>query len=856
MAKKRRVYEVAKELNISHKEIMDYLESIGVECQSHMSPIDDDTYFKILKRFAKEKSLVEELEKERERKEAEIKRKIEEELRKQAEREREQIEKEVFEMALPIFNNAIIDVYAVGENVTKALVSEVIEEQERFEVIPEKEKGEIEEEFKEILKSKFKRVKEREELEQEGSEIINIDLDKEKIRLRKEKQKKKEKKTIRRIITREELEEKLGLHGKDFEEETRIKGGRKRKREEIDEKKVEDLIRRTKAKMVSKSTKKKYRKQTEEGEIVEEKEKIKVMEFTTVENLANLMDVEPSDVIQKCIEMGLFVTINQRLDFETISLIADEFGYEVEQATEYDEEIFKIEDTEEDKKKATPRPPVVVVMGHVDHGKTSLLDYIRRSNVVAGEAGGITQHIGAYEVEIDNNKKITFIDTPGHEAFTEMRARGAQVTDIVVLVVAADDGVMPQTIEAINHAKAANVPIVVAINKIDKPNADPERVKRELSEHGVLVEDWGGNVQCAEISAKTGKGIDELLEKILLEAELLDLKANANTLARGTVIEAKLDRRHGPVATILIRKGTLRIGEPFVCGATSGKVRLLLDERGNRKTDAKPSDPVQVVGFDSLPQAADIFAVVNDEKEARRIAFERQRVLREQQLRKATELTLDKLSQKIAEGEVKQLPVIVKADVDGSLEAVCQSLQDLGNEEVSVNIIHRAVGQVSDNDILLAKASQAIIITFNLSPTARIRDLAKRENVEIRSYNVIYEMIDDVKAALGGMLKPEKVEESLGVVEVRQIFKVPKVGLVAGCYVTSGKVVRNAHARIKRNGEVIFDGFIESLKRFKDDVREVHEGFECGISLAGFDDYKEGDEIEVYDVKSVKRTLE
>jgi len=851
--KKKRIYEIAKELNISHKEITDYLDSIGFSYQSHMSPVDEDTYFKILKRFAREKSLVEELEKERERRELEKRRRAEEEARRQAEKEREKIEKEVLEKAIPIIDEAIKEAIEYGENVKDSLISEVIEAEERTDVLMGiTEAGEESEEGEEAGAEKEVSKKRANRLDKEAGKVLP---DREFVKRKRERQRRKEKKKIRRV-TLAEIEEKLGGRGKKDLTYEGPKGKKKRKEEEIDEKKVEDSIRRTMAKMAAKSVKKKYKRQVQEGEVVEEKEKLKVMEFTTVENLANLMGVDPSDVIQKCIEMGLFVTINQRLDFESIVLIADEFGYEVEQATKYDEEVFKIEETEEDREKAVPRPPVVAVMGHVDHGKTSLLDYIRRSNVVAGEAGGITQHIGAYEVELDKDKKITFIDTPGHEAFTEMRARGAQVTDIVVLVVAADDGVMPQTIEAINHAKAANVPIVVAINKIDKPNADPEKVKRQLSEHGVLVEDWGGNVQCAEISAKTGQGIDQLLELILLEAEILDLKANADTEARGTVIEAKLDRRHGPVATVLVQKGTLKVGDPFVCGSTYGRVRILLDERGNKKQFAKPSDPVQVIGFDGLPQAADIFSVVSDEKEARKIAQERQRILREQQLRKVTELSLDQISQQIAEGNVNQLRVIIKGDVDGTVEAVARAIQDLGNKEVGVNIIHKAVGQVSENDVLLAKASQAVIITFNLNTPGRIRDLASRENVEIRSYNVIYELIDDVKSALEGMLAPEKIEEYIGEAEVRQVFKVPRIGYVAGCYVVEGRALRTARARVKRDGEVIFDGFVDSLKRFKDDVREVQEGFECGLALAGFSDYKEGDRIEFYEIKSVKRKLE
>ncbi|MCK4641894.1 MAG: translation initiation factor IF-2, partial [Candidatus Marinimicrobia bacterium] len=641
------------------------------------------------------------------------------------------------------------------------------------------------------------------------------------------------------------------------EDDKKKKGKRDKHLINIDERKVDDSFRRTMAKMDEKITRKKYKKQdVSKEEEQQEIQKIRISEFATVETMATLMDVDPADVISKCIQLGMFVTINQRLDFDAITLIADEFEYEAEQVEQYGEEILKIEETEEDMKNAVPRPPVVAIMGHVDHGKTSLLDYIRSTNVVAGESGGITQHIGAYKVILENKKQITFLDTPGHEAFTAMRARGAQVTDMVVLIVAADDGVMPRTIEAINHAKAANVPLVIAINKIDKPEADIEKVKRGLSEHNVLVEDWGGSVQVAEISAKTGEGIDHLLDLLLLEAEMLELKANVDTMAKGTVIESKVDKRHGPMATILFQKGSASVGGPFVCGPACGRIRAIYDERGRRLKEVKPSDPAVIVGFDVLPRLADIFAIVEDERKAKKIATERQNIQREQQFRQTKEWTLDTISQQIAEGKIKQLNVILKCDVDGSVEAISETISQLGNEEVAVSVKHKAAGQVSETDILLAKASGAIIVGFNVSANPKVKELAKKENIEIRYYSVIYELADDIKAALEGLLSPEKIEVHLGVVEIREVFKIPKIGFIAGSYVKEGKVHRNAMARIKRNDEVVHEGSISSLRRFKDDVKEVQEGYECGIAIEGYTEYETGDLIDVFELKSVKRKLE
>jgi translation initiation factor IF-2 len=561
-----------------------------------------------------------------------------------------------------------------------------------------------------------------------------------------------------------------------------------------------------------------------------------------------------AEAIQKVMGLGIMVSINQRLEKDTISILADEFGFQVDFEQEFTADILQDVDDPEESLKS--RAPVVTIMGHVDHGKTSLLDYIRSANVVAGESGGITQHIGAYEVTLDNGKNITFLDTPGHEAFTAMRARGAQVTDIVVLVVAADDNVMPQTIEAISHAQAANVPIVVALNKIDKPEANPDRVKQQLADRGVLVEEWGGKYQVVALSARTGKNIEQLLEKILLEAEVLDLKANPSREARGVVIEAELDKGKGTTATVLVQKGSLKIGDTFVCGMWSGRVRAMFDERGQRVEVAHPAQPVQVIGFDGIPQAGDLFVVLNDERETRDISTRRQQLKREQDFRQRRRITLDDISTQIRDGQVRDLLVIVKADVDGSAEALSDSLLRLSTKEVKVHVIHKGVGGISESDVLLAAASRAVIIGFHVRPNLNARRLAQTEHVDIRLYNIIYDAINEVKNALEGLLAPSITEEVLATVEIRQVFKISKVGTIAGCQVKDGTITRNNKVRLVREGVIIFDGQIDALKRFKDDVREVAQGFECGISLLNFNDVKVGDIIEAYKMVETKRTLE
>ncbi|MFO7798762.1 MAG: translation initiation factor IF-2 [Rhodohalobacter sp.] len=648
------------------------------------------------------------------------------------------------------------------------------------------------------------------------------------------------------------------------------KSKKKGRRSKVDEEDVEKKMRETMQKMQSGGTvgskrqkRRKQRKEEREEELAMQEEMeelesqfIEVAEFITVSDLADELEVKPTDVITTCMNLGMMVSINQRLDASTIELVAAEYDYEVEfvDAEEMIEEEIEVE--EDDPEDLEPRAPIITVMGHVDHGKTSLLDYIRKAKVAAGEAGGITQHVGAYEVKTDDDKRITFLDTPGHEAFTAMRSRGAQATDIVILVVAADDAVMPQTIEAINHAKAAGVSIVIAINKMDKEGANPDKIKQQLSEHGVIVEEYGGTNQVAEVSAETGDGIDELLEKVLIEAELLELKANPDRLAQGIVLESRIDKGKGTVANILVQNGTLKVGDPFVAGPVFGRVRAMENEHGTRLQEAGPSSPVQLIGFDGTPQAGDRLIVPKDEKTAKEVANQRQQIRREQSLRRVKHMTLDDLSRRMALGEVSELNIIIKADVDGSIEALSGALQKLSTEEVSVNIIHTGSGAITESDVLLASASDGIIIGFQVRPSAGARKLAETESIDIRLFSVIYDAVDEVHDALEGMLSPEISEEMKAMVTVREVFKVSKVGTIAGCYVTEGKLNRNNPIRIIRDGVVIYDGEVDSLKRFKDDVKEVQAGYECGISIKGFNDIKVGDEFESYEVVEEKRTLD
>lgn len=636
---------------------------------------------------------------------------------------------------------------------------------------------------------------------------------------------------------------------------------------EIDEDAIQKQIKETYAKMTENKGKTKgakHRKEKrelvsqklqQEMELQEMQSKIlKVTEFVTVNDLATLMNNTPvTKVIEACMNLGLMVSINQRLDAEALVVVAEEFGYEVEFVTaEVNEAIEQEVDKEED---LVPRPPIITVMGHVDHGKTSLLDYIRKSNVIAGEAGGITQHIGAYNVKLPDGRRITFLDTPGHEAFTAMRARGAKITDLAIIIVAADDAIMPQTVEAINHAQAAGVPMVFAINKIDKPGANPDKIREQLANMNILVEDWGGKYQCQEISAKKGINVDKLLEKVLVEAELLDLKANPNKRAVGTIIESSLDKGRGYLATILVQGGTLHVGDIMLSGSYTGRVKAMFNERGQKVTTAGPSTPVSVLGLNGAPTAGENFNVMDDEKEAREVANKREQLLRIQGIKTQKHITLEEIGRRIAIGNFKELNIIVKGDVDGSIEALSDSLLKLSTEEVRVNVIHKAVGQISESDVLLAAASNAIIIGFQVRPSTNARKIAESEEIEIRLYSVIYDAINEIKSGIEGMLAPEEKEEIMATAEVRETFKISKVGTIAGCMVKEGKLTRSAKVRVIRDGIVIYSGELGSLKRFKDDVKEVAAGYDCGLNINGYNDIKVGDIIESYTIVEIKRSL-
>ena len=811
---KRRIFQIAKELNISHTEILSFLKGKGIAVGSHMAPIDEETYAIVMEEFHKDKESIDRYRK-------------------------EQIRREIHDTR--IFEE---------QKANKKLQLLSLEEQRKLES-DEKIKAKAEEERK-AIESKTQATQHEEKVKKEAEQkVLEVKREKEEL-IQKKKEPQKPKKKLRKIDL-SEIEAQVGKgttnRRRDF----------KKKTDAQPPKSAVDTVRKITAKIDTKTKKKVYRKEIilkddESGDV--EIKPIKIVEFSNVDEISKIFNTKPNDIIQKCMSLGILATINQRLEWDVIELLAEEFGFKAERLEDIGEELFTLENSEEDIKKAVERSPVVTVMGHVDHGKTSLLDYIRKTNVVGGESGGITQHIGAHKVQLTDGNSVTFLDTPGHEAFTAMRARGAKVTDMVVIVVAANDGVMPQTVEAIDHAKAAKVPIIIAINKMDLPDVDPERVKRELSELEVLVEDWGGKIQAIPISAKTGEGIDNLLSSILVESEMLELKANYETLARGTVIDSKLDKGHGPIATVLIQKGRLKVGDPFICNNITGKVRALINELGQRIQEAGPSDPVQVLGFDNVPQSADIFAVVEDEKEIKRIASERQRIKREIDLKKISAQSLDAMSALIKEGAIKNLPIIIKGDVDGSIEALSEQLEKIIHEEVGVQIIHKAVGMVSESDVLLASASKAVIIGFHVQVSSNAKLQATQEGVEIRTYNVIYNAVEEITLALEGLLEPETVEETLGRAQVQEAFKIPKIGVIAGSKVTEGIIVRNAKARVLREEEEIASGEITSLKHLKDDAKEIREGFECGIGLKDFSKFKEGDIIICYQIKSIKRTLE
>ena len=811
---KRRIFQIAKELNISHTEILSFLKGKGIAVGSHMAPINEETYAIVMEEFHKDKESIDRYRK-------------------------EQIRREIHDTR--IFEE---------QKANKKLQLLSLEEQRKLES-DEKIKAKAEEERK-AIEAKNQATQHEEKVKKEAEQkVLEVKREKEEL-IQKKKEPQKSKKKLRKIDL-SEIEAQVGKgttnRRRDF----------KKKTDAQPPKSAVDTVRKITAKIDTKTKKKVYRKEKilkddESGDV--EIKPIKIVEFSNVDEISKIFNTKPNDIIQKCMSLGILATINQRLEWDVIELLAEEFGFKAERLEDIGEELFTLENSEEDIKKAVERSPVVTVMGHVDHGKTSLLDYIRKTNVVGGESGGITQHIGAHKVQLTDGNSVTFLDTPGHEAFTAMRARGAKVTDMVVIVVAANDGVMPQTVEAIDHAKAAKVPIIIAINKMDLPDVDPERVKRELSEHEVLVEDWGGKIQAIPISAKTGEGIDNLLSSILVESEMLELKANYETLARGTVIDSKLDKGHGPIATVLIQKGRLKVGDPFICNNITGKVRALINELGQRIQEAGPSDPVQVLGFDHVPQSADIFAVVEDEKEIKRIASERQRIKREIDQKKIAAQSLDAMSALIKEGAIKNLPIIIKGDVDGSIEALSEQLEKIIHEEVGVQIIHKAVGMVSESDVLLASASKAVIIGFHVQVSSNAKLQATQEGVEIRTYNVIYNAVEEITLALEGLLEPETVEETLGRAQVQEAFKIPKIGVIAGSKVTEGIIVRNAKARVLREEEEIASGEITSLKHLKDDAKEIREGFECGIGLKDFSKFKEGDIIICYQIKSIKRTLE
>jgi translation initiation factor IF-2 len=896
--KKYKLFKICKELNVGMDTIRPFLEEKGVKVSGPNTSITEEIYEEMLENFSREKEIAEKLHerklktedgnvaisedeinlKEPEEKsiyvqaiERSIEERVEEIIRDEEEvkseklsrkrkkadaKKEEEKAKEVVEEAKEIIEDALEDEKKVGEEVSK---------KKEKEKEPADEKSE-----KEVAKEDETRKKKQPEV------IRKIDLDSidEKQRVKK-KTKGKDKKSLSKEDVKKEKDNKrrkaLEMIRKDEKrkrhlmrsgemtlgEEPKRQRVKKQRKKVVDQKEVQETVKKTLATIDDKLKKPKKRRKIkdETGEIVEENV-IYASEFISASDLANLMDVPVGDIITKCLELGLVVSINQRLDIDTIELLAGEWEYTVIKEEEYASDLLEeIEEQDSDLEDTEPRSPIVTIMGHVDHGKTSLLDYIRKTNVVESESGGITQHIGAYEVE-KNGNKITFLDTPGHEAFTAMRARGAQVTDIVILIIAADDAVKPQTDEAIDHSRAAGVKMIIAINKTDKPEANADRIKQQLSERNILVEDWGGEVQCAEISAKTGEGIDDLLEKILLETDMLDLKANRSKKARGTVIESRLDKGKGVISSVLVQNGTLKIGDPFIAGQFSGKVRAVLNDKFLPVKTAGPSQPVQVIGFDGLPQAGDRFNVMADEHTVKEISAKRQQIKREQDFRQIKLTTLDQISENIKIGGLKELRVLVKADVDGSAEALSDSLLKLSTKEVSVQVIRKAVGPISESDVLLAVASDAVIIGFHIRANVKAKELAMQENVEIRYYKVVYDAINDVKLALEGLLGTEKTEENIGTVEIRETFKISRLGTVAGCYVKSGKITRKSRVRLFRDDIEIYEGTLTSLRRFKEDVKEVATGFECGLQIQNYNDLKVGDIVEAFEIGEKKRTLE
>ncbi len=867
--KKVKVKDVAKDLNISFNDVVAFLNKKGYkQVKNIMSSVDDDMMRDINSHFKKEKDSAER----HQRKIAELKETRRKTTESKTKEEEDSVAAEEKKAAVPEVQEQE-DIVAPAEEksqpepfvVIKTLTPQPTEAQEQ-KTEEERSSSPLETlranrgtQMRGLtVKGKMELVKPKparpaDKTGKPGTAAAETE---------EQKKKKKKKKKVGGVETK----------APETESEADAKGKKKKKGKlrpyAVDQGQVDETIKRTLAELDDAVTvissraahRKKRRKEREEEQTLQDEAKaidanrIRVTEFVSVGEMANLMKVSASDVIAKCIGLGIMVSINQRLDKDTIVLLADEYDKQVDFESEFTIDV--LEDTPDKVENLKPRAPVVTIMGHVDHGKTSMLDYIRNANVVAGESGGITQHIGAYEVELPNGKHIAFLDTPGHEAFTAMRARGAQVTDIVVLVVAAEDNVMPQTIEAINHAKAANVPIIIAINKIDKPEANPDRIRQQLSDRGVLVEEWGGKYQSVEVSAKSGKNMLLLLEKILLEAEVLDLKANPDRLARGAVVESQVDKGKGTIGTVLVQKGTLRIGDPFISGIYSGKVKAMFDERGRKVEFAPPSTPVQILGFDGIPAAGDQFIAVESDRISREISLKRQQLKREQDFRQVRMVTLDDISQQIQAGhQVRELSIVVKGDVDGSVEALADSLMKLSTDEVKIRVIHKGVGAISESDIVLAAASRAVIVGFHVRPNLNARRLAETEKVDIRLYSIIYDAINEIKNALEGLLAPTVTEEVVATVEVRDTFKVPKIGVIAGCFVIDGKITRNSKVRLVRDGLTVFNGGLASLKRFKDDVKEVEKGFECGMGLENFNDMKVGDVIEAYKLVETKRKL-
>ncbi|MEM8764791.1 MAG: translation initiation factor IF-2 [Bacteroidota bacterium] len=895
-----RLNKVLRELNISLDRAVDYLASKGHDVEARpTTKITDEVYQVLLDEFQTDKS-----KKVASKEVGEEKRKEKEALRLQIEQEQEEkrlarekrnAESQVIKAKAELSGPKTVGKIELDKKPEKPKVEEVVEEAKEevkpvVEPQPVAEVAEKSPEAKEEPKAEVvEEVKQPETVEeQQESETIKTQYKKlsgpkitgDKIDLSKfEKPKKKKEETAspngsnnnnndrkkrrKRIVSKTQSgNDRFGNRN------NQRRGGQRNTAPKVEptEEEVQKQVRETLEKLQGKTNKGKgakyrrekrdqHRQQTEKDLEQQELESkiLKVTEFVTVNEMATMMSVSTTDIISACMSLGIMVTLNQRLDAETLSIVAEEFGYEVEFVTaEIEEAIEEEEDAPEDLK---ARAPIVTVMGHVDHGKTSLLDYIREENVIAGESGGITQHIGAYGVTLNDGQKITFLDTPGHEAFTAMRARGAQVTDIAIIVVAADDDIMPQTKEAISHAQAAAVPIVFAINKIDKPTANPDKIKEGLAAMNLLVEDWGGKIQSHDISAKTGQGVNELLEKVLLEAELLELKANPDKLASGTVVEAFLDKGRGYVSTVLVQAGTIEIGDYVLAGTCSGKVKAMQDERGKDIKNVGPATPVSILGLDGAPQAGDRFNVLDDEREAKQIATKRSQLQREQSVRTQRHITLDEIGRRIALGDFKELNIILKGDVDGSVEALTDSFQKLSTDEIQVNIIHKGVGAITESDVLLASASDAIIIGFNVRPMGNARMLADKEEIDIRMYSIIYDAINDLKDAMEGMLSPEIREEVTGNAEIRETFKISKVGTIAGCMVTSGKVFRNSQIRLIRDGVVIFTGELSSLKRFKDDVKEVSKGYDCGLQVKNYNDIKEGDIVEAFQEVAVKKKL-